>query len=220
MGASAAAVRAFVAIQLQENRRQTDRHGASGLHRLGHAAESRVHTAAIQVESSMSSATAPSTTELPPPTFLRLSAGFVYFYFGFLKFFPDLSPGELLAGQTLMRLSWHRLEASDALWLLACVECVIGLSFLFNIGMKYFFILFLFHQASTFIPLVMFPELTFKVAPFAPTMEGQYILKNLVSLAVGWTVMMPVVKAAWAKPAQRRVRSRARIAQPPLANRP
>ncbi|HRX78991.1 MAG TPA: hypothetical protein P5307_08005, partial [Pirellulaceae bacterium] len=60
---------------------------------------------------------------------------------------------------------------------------------------------FLFHQASTFIPLFLFPELTFKIAPFAPTMEGQYILKNLVSVAAGWTVMLPVVKASWSRQA-------------------
>ncbi len=140
-----------------------------------------------------------TTTNLPAPTFLRLSAGFVYFYFGLLKFFPDLSPAELLAGQTVMRLSLYSLDASTALWLLAIMECTIGLSFLFNAGLRYVFFVFLFHQASTFIPLFMFPELTFKIAPFAPTLEGQYILKNLVSVAAGWTVMLPVVKAAWAK---------------------
>jgi hypothetical protein len=134
-----------------------------------------------------------------PPTFLRLSAGFIYFYFGFLKFFPDLSPAELLAGQTLMRLSLHWLDAATALWWLALIECIIGLSFLFNIGMRYVFFVFMAHQISTFLPLFLFPELTFKFAPFAPTMEGQYIFKNLISIAAGWTVMLPAVKAAWRK---------------------
>lgn len=149
----------------------------------------------------MSTATTSTATasNIPAPTFLRLAAGFVYFYFGFLKFFPDLSPAELLAGQTLMRLSLYRLDASTALWWLAIMECTIGLSFLFNVGLRWVFFVFLFHQASTFIPLFMFPELTFKIAPFAPTLEGQYILKNLVSVAAGWTVMLPAVKAGWAR---------------------
>jgi uncharacterized membrane protein YkgB len=133
----------------------------------------------------------------PAPTFLRLSAGFVYFYFGFLKFFPDLSDAELLSGQTLMRLSLNWLEAYTVLWWLAAAECVIGLSFLFNVGMRWTFFLFLIHQAGTFIPLFVLPELTFKIAPFAPTLEGQYILKNLISVAAGWTVMLPAVKAGW-----------------------
>jgi hypothetical protein len=97
----------------------------------------------------------------------------------------------------MMRLSLHWLDASTALWWLALVECVIGLSFLFNVGMRWVFFVFLIHQASTFLPLFILPELTFKIAPFAPTMEGQYIMKNLISVAAGWTVMLPAVQAAW-----------------------
>ncbi len=133
----------------------------------------------------------------PSPTFLRLAAGFVYFQFGLLKFFPDLSEAELIAGQTIMRISGHWLDAKTALWWLAVVECTIGLSFLFNIGMRWMFFVFALHQASTFLPLFLFPEITFKFVPFAPTLEGQYIMKNLVSVAAGWTVMFPAVKAAW-----------------------
>lgn len=136
-------------------------------------------------------------------TFLRLSAGFVYFYFGFLEFFPDLSPGELLVGQTLIRLSMSWLDAAAALRVMAVAECVIGLSFLLNVGLRWTFFLFLAHQISTFMPLFVLPELTFKFRPFAPTLEGQYIVKNLISLAAGWTVMFPAVRAAWARPQRR-----------------
>lgn len=136
-----------------------------------------------------------ATVRSPAPTFLRLAAGFVYFWFGFLKFFPDLSPGELLAGETIMRLSLSWLDARTAIRVLAIVECVIGLAFLFDVGLRWIFWLFLLHQLSTFLPLFVLPELTFKIAPFAPTLEGQYILKNLISLAAGWTVMLPAVRA-------------------------
>ncbi len=139
------------------------------------------------------------TRTVPAPTFLRLSAGIIYFFFGLLKFFPDLSPAELLAGQSIMKFSMHMVDANTALWWLAVLECSIGLSFLFNVFMQWLFFLFLFHQASTFLPLFMFPEITFKIAPFAPTLEGQYILKNLISVAAGWTVMLPAVKASWAR---------------------
>lgn len=139
------------------------------------------------------------TNSVPAPTFLRLSAGMVYFFFGLLKFFPDLSPAELLAGQSIMKFSMHMVDAHTALWWLAVLECAIGLSFLFNVFMRWLFFVFLLHQASTFLPLFMFPEITFKIAPFAPTLEGQYILKNLISVAAGWTVMLPAVKAGWAR---------------------
>lgn len=135
----------------------------------------------------------------PPrdPTLLRLSAGFIYFFFGCLKFFPDLSPAELLAAQTVMKLSNHMLDATTALWYLSLMECFIGLCFLFRFKMHTVFFLFLAHQISTFLPLFLFPEYTFKIAPFAPTMEGQYILKNVVSVAAGWTVLWPAAKARW-----------------------
>lgn len=159
----------------------------------------------------------------PPkdPTFLRLSAGFVYFYFGFLKLFPDLSPAELLASQTLMRLSLHGLDADTALWWLAVVECGIGVCFLFNVGFQYMFPFFLIHQAGTFLPLIILPEFTFKIAPFAPTFEGQYICKNLISVAAGWTVMLPIVKYKW-RETFRRVRAwrEARTAAPVTPSRP
>ena len=143
------------------------------------------------------SLSAESGPSRPSPTFLRLSAGFVYFHFGLLKFFPDLSDAELIAGQTILRLSGGRMDAATALWWLAVMECTIGLCFLFNVGLRWVFFVFLAHQASTFIPLFLFPEITFKFAPFAPTLEGQYILKNMVSVAAGWTVMLPAVKAGW-----------------------
>lgn len=142
----------------------------------------------------------PASTASRDPTFLRLSAGFIYFYFGILKFYPDLSPAELIAGQSMMVVSLHWLDAQTALWWLAVLECGIGLCFIFNFYLQWVFFVFILHQASTFIPLFIFPEHTFKFVPFAPTMEGQYIMKNLISVAAGWTVLFPAVKAAWAKP--------------------
>jgi hypothetical protein len=41
------------------------------------------------------------------------------------------------------------------------------------------------------VPLFVLPEFTFKFAPFGPTLEGQYILKNTVFLAAGLTVLWP-----------------------------
>ena len=130
------------------------------------------------------------------PHLLRIALGIVYFHFGVLKFFPDLSPAELIAGETITRLSLHWIDARTAIWWLAVLECAIGAGFLLNIGMRFVFILFLLHMVGTFLPLFVLPELTFRVPPLAPTIEGQYILKNLVFVAAGWTVFWPSVSAS------------------------
>jgi hypothetical protein len=45
---------------------------------------------------------------------------------------------------------------------------------------------------GTMLPLVFFPSQTFSSFPFVPTLEGQYIIKNLVlvsaAIVVGATV--------------------------------
>lgn len=142
------------------------------------------------------------------PTLLRLALGLVYFHFGVLKFFPDLSPAELLAGETITRVFHHWIDARSAIWWLGVMECTIGLGLLLNVCMRGVFALFLLHMFGTFLPLLLLPELTFKIAPFAPTLEGQYILKNIVFVAAGWTVLLPSV---WPAPgrasALRRFRS-------------
>lgn len=131
------------------------------------------------------------TTGLRSPHLLRWALGMVYFHFGVLKFFPDLSPGELLAGETLTRLTQQWLDARTAIWWLAVAECAIGLGLLLNAAMRWVFVLFVLHMIGTFLPLFVLPELTFKIAPLAPNLEGQYILKNLVFFAAGWTILYP-----------------------------
>ena len=127
------------------------------------------------------------------PTFLRLALGYVYLHFGFLKFFPDLSPAEMIATQTVMAFTMHLLDASTSQFYLAILECTIGLGLLFNIFPRLVFGLFVFHMFGTFLPLFLLPEFTFKIAPFAPNLEGQYIFKNVVYVAAGWTVLMPEI---------------------------
>ena len=127
------------------------------------------------------------------PIFLRLALGLVYFHFGVLKFFPDLSPAEMIATQTVMTASGHRLDAQSAQFVLATLETAIGIGFILNVFPRFTFLLFLLHMVGTFLPLFLLPEFTFKIAPLAPNIEGQYILKNIVFVAAGWTVLLPQI---------------------------
>ena len=115
----------------------------------------------------------------------------IYFHFGFLKFYADLSPAEVLAAYTSQILVSYQLDAASVLQLVAVMECAIGLGFLFNVFMRTVAVMFTFHMAATFLPLFVLPEFAFKFVPFALTIEGQYILKNLVLVAAGWAVLAP-----------------------------
>ena len=128
--------------------------------------------------------------------FIRLSLGLIYFHFGFLKFFPDLSPAEVIASYTAMKLTGFNMQAAGALWWIAVLECAIGLGFLFKVFMRVTGSLFFLHMAATFLPIILLPEFAFKFAPFAPSIEGQYILKNLVLASAGWAVLEPYFRTA------------------------
>ncbi len=135
------------------------------------------------------------TSGEPAPTHaiivIRMALGYIYLHFGFLKFFTDLSPAEVLASYTTMSLTSYFMDAPQSLLFIAILECVIGVSLLLRVNMRLAGILFLLHMIGTFLPLFLLPELTYKFPPFAPTVEGQYILKNLVLVAAGWAVFAP-----------------------------
>ena len=59
--------------------------------------------------------------------FLRLSLGVVFFWFGFLKFFPDLSPAQDLAARTIEQLTFGLIGPELSIYLLAVWESLIGL---------------------------------------------------------------------------------------------
>lgn len=114
---------------------------------------------------------------------LRVSLGIVFLWFGALKFLPSLSPAEGLAAATIGKLTLGLIDAATALKLLAVWETGIGLALLSGVHLRLALVLLFLQMAGTLTPLVLFPSLTFASFPFAPTMEGQYILKNLVLIS-------------------------------------
>lgn len=116
---------------------------------------------------------------------LRISLGVVFFWFGFLKYFPHRSPAESLAGNTIALLTHGYVSPSVSIPILATWECLIGLGLLTGIAKRATLLLLFVQMAGTFLPLVFFPSQTFVVVPFVPTLEGQYIIKNLVLVSAG-----------------------------------
>jgi uncharacterized membrane protein YphA (DoxX/SURF4 family) len=114
---------------------------------------------------------------------LRISLGVVFLWFGGLKFFPGLSPAQDLAARTIEKLTFGIVHANASVPLLAAWESLIGLGLLFGIFMRATLLLLAVQMAGTLMPLVLFPSEVFTRIPYAPTLEGQYIIKNAVLIS-------------------------------------
>ena len=119
---------------------------------------------------------------------LRLSLGAVFLWFGALKFFPALSPAESLAGQTIATLSGGFVSPELAVPVLAAWEVLIGLGLLTGVLLRGTLLLLWLQMAGTITPLFLFPDQCFLAIPYAPTLEGQYIIKNLVLISAGLVI--------------------------------
>lgn len=114
---------------------------------------------------------------------LRISLGIVYLWFGVLKFFPGLSPAADLATRTIERLTFGFIPAETALLILAVWETVIGLGLIIGVWMRFTLLLLFVQMLGTITPIFFFPREVFTAIPYAPTLEGQYIIKNMVIIS-------------------------------------
>ncbi len=122
---------------------------------------------------------------------LRVSLGIIFIWFGLLK--PlGLSPAGPLVEATVR---WMPLFTPEQ-WVgvIGWWEVAIGVTFLFQRTLRIAIALLFLQMAGTFLPLVLLPYATFQAGhyPYVPTIEGQYIIKNLLiisaALVVGGTV--------------------------------
>lgn len=118
---------------------------------------------------------------------LRISIGVLFVWFGVLKFWPGLSPADELATHTIDKLSFGLIAGDLARVLLAILETMIGIGLLIGRSMRFTLLLLVGQMLGTVTPLFLFPELTWS-DPFVPTLEGQYILKNMVLVSAAFTI--------------------------------
>lgn len=117
--------------------------------------------------------------------FLRISLGIVFIWFGALKFLPDLSAAESLAGKTILKLTFGFLEPAISMKILAVWECLIGLGLITKKFLSLTLLLLYFQMVGTLMPLILFPEMTFQGNLLVPTLLGQYIIKNFILISAG-----------------------------------
>lgn len=118
------------------------------------------------------------------PVVTRSALFVVFFWFGFIKLL-DLSPATGLA----MALTARTVGMSHFETLfnsLAVFECVVGVLFLIPRAVRVAVALVCVHLAVVCAPLVLVPSYTWQTA-MVPTMDGQYIIKNvlIVAAAIG-----------------------------------
>jgi uncharacterized membrane protein YkgB len=119
---------------------------------------------------------------------LRIGLGVVFFWFGALKFFAGLSPAQDLAAKTISMLTFDLMPPNMSIPILAAWECLIGLGLITGRFMRATLLLLVMQMLGTVTPLFFFPELTFTRIPYAPTLEGQYIIKNIVLVAAAMVI--------------------------------
>jgi uncharacterized membrane protein YkgB len=114
---------------------------------------------------------------------LRVALGLVFFWFGALKLVPGLSPAEDLVLATMPLLPGRSFMLILALW-----EMAIGLGFLFGRALRFTILLLFLQMPGTLSPVLLLPERVFTVFPYGLTLEGQYIVKNLVLIAAALVI--------------------------------
>lgn len=122
---------------------------------------------------------------------IRIPIFIIFFWFGFLKII-DLSPAQQLVKDTVY---WMPLLSAESwTYVIGVWEVLIAICFLFKRTTLIAMILLFLQMSGTFLPLLILPEITFQNSnPFLPTLEGQYIIKNIIiitaALIIGRTYL-------------------------------
>ena len=128
-------------------------------------------------------------------TAVRVSLAVIFIWFGILKPFGH-SAAEPLVLATVKWLPFF--QGQTWVTLIGWWEVAIGVTFLFRRTTRIAIGLLALQMVGTFLPLVVLPGTTFQpgMFPYGPTMEGQYIIKNLLiisaALVIGGTVRRPL----------------------------
>ncbi|MCP9200369.1 DoxX family protein [Gramella sp. GC03-9] len=112
-------------------------------------------------------------------TILRYSLALVFIWFGSLKITGD-SPATEIVEITVFWLKPEVFIPVLGIW-----EILIGLFLIFKKLIRLAILLLVFQMPGTFLPLIIHPEVCFKEFPLILSMEGQYVIKNLILISAG-----------------------------------
>jgi uncharacterized membrane protein YkgB len=126
----------------------------------------------------------------------RFALFVVFFWFGFLKVINQ-SPASGLV-ENLFNQTIPFMKFGTFLILFGLFECLIGILFLIKGAERIVIPLLFIHMITTFGPLFLLTQETWS-AFLIPTLEGQYIIKNLVIIAtaIGVASHLHPLKRGW-----------------------
>ena len=109
---------------------------------------------------------------------VRVPMFIIFFWFGILKDF-EVSPAQELIIDTVYWMPF--MSAEKWTIVIGVWEMLIGIFFLSKRTTFLAMVLLFLQMSGTFMPLVILPNVTFQNSnPFLPTLEGQYIIKNII----------------------------------------
>ncbi|MFC8695510.1 DUF417 family protein [Streptomyces parvus] len=116
---------------------------------------------------------------------LRATVGIVFVGFGILKLFPSASPAEQLAVDAATKMTLGLVPETVLLLSLATLETAIGIGLIAGRRLlRPALVAFFLHMGGVFSTLFLLPDAMWQPHSPAPTMEGQYVVKNVVLVAV------------------------------------
>lgn len=121
-------------------------------------------------------------------TLLRVCVGLVILLFGLLKFFPDVSPAEELTIKTTDALTFDLVPGHIAIVIVAGLETVVGTLLIAGRFLRLAIYLLAGQLIGILAPLVLFTGRLFAGPHNAPTLEGQYVMKDIIIVAAGFVV--------------------------------
>jgi putative oxidoreductase len=121
---------------------------------------------------------------------LRISLGLVILGFGVLKYFPGVSPAENLVKTTVHVMTFGLVPIMGviAMVVTATLECFIGISLIIRRGLRATIYLLFLWVLGILSPIVLLPHRLFTGPHHAPTLEGQYVLKDLILFAASLVI--------------------------------
>jgi len=119
---------------------------------------------------------------IPAQKAMQVSLGIIFLWFGLPKFFPGFSSAEGLIFEAFEGI----IPVREFIYSLAVIETLMGIGMIYGKRMKFLSTFMLGHMGGTFLTIFLVPELIFssKGWGLVLTLEGQYVIKNIIIVAI------------------------------------